>query len=256
MKQASIVLLFTVTLLSLNCNKKKFFDGPGEYTDGFETYASKDDLFTSDDSKWSFSQVTVDGNTISIDTAIKHSGNKSCRFFAKASGPGSVSKCSIAKQNMAFWEGETLRMDAWYFIEGNSELDWIFLFDMEEQTAIGAGPGTRIAIEGDSSAIVVEHKFNNPNIYQSVPLPFPRNQWVKLSVEVKLSQKKKGSIKVWQNDTLLLEQRNWKTLPKDMLYFIQGTKSMYSSMEFGITANTTKSDVVMYLDDVVLKTIE
>ena len=39
---------------------------------------------------------------------------------------------------MAFWKGETVRLSAWYYIEGTQNLNWLFLMDLEEQTPIGA----------------------------------------------------------------------------------------------------------------------
>ena len=148
-------------------------------------------------------------------------------------------------------------MSGWYFIEGTARADYLFLFDIEEQTAIGAGPGMRLAISGDSSAILVNHKFLNPSIYQTVgeEISFPRNQWVHLEMEIKLSQRKKGYVKVWQNSQLILERQNWKTLPSDELYGLQGTKGMYSSIEFGITANSFDSDHTLYLDDIEVKKV-
>ncbi|TND06964.1 MAG: hypothetical protein FD123_3428 [Bacteroidetes bacterium] len=250
-------LPFLVLFFFAGCSKEKYFDGPDSYADDFEQYYTAADLFRDDESRWSYAQVTNTSNSITIDSTIAHSGSKCARFFAKSSG-SNVSKCSIAKQHMAFYEGETVHMTCWYYLEGTARADWMFLFDIEEQAAIGAGPGTRIALTGDSGDAVVEHKFPNPNIYQAAgqEISFPRSQWVKLEMEIKLSQKKKGYVKVWQNDRLILDRGNWKTLPKDLLYFQQGTKGMYTSIEFGITANTRDNDMVLYLDDVDVKCIQ
>jgi hypothetical protein len=102
------------------------------------------------------------------------------------------------------------------------------------------------------NAIRVEHKFLNPDIIQpeGQEVLFPRNQWVQLTFETKLSQKKDGYVKIYQDNQLIIEQYNWKTLPTDLLYFQQGTKGMYSSIEFGITANSFDNDMVLYVDDV------
>jgi hypothetical protein len=248
--------LLSFFLATVSCNKDKFFDGPNSFSEDFENVAHADSLFPDDDSRWSFFQLTVDGNYFAIDTTRAHTGSRSMKFFAYRS-PESASKCSIAKQNMAFREGETVRMDAWYYIEGTAPADWMFLFDLEEQVAIGAGPGMRIANIGADNNLVVEHKYFNPNVYQSAPArSFPRDQWVKLSVEVKLSQKKKGYVRVYQNDTLIISQDNWRTMPKDFLYSQQGTKGIYSSVEFGITANTTESDMTIYVDDIDVRTLQ
>lgn len=246
--------LLATIFLALGCNKEKFFDGPDHYEDGFENYIDKSELISDDEIHWTNSQLTMSENYFALDTNIVHSGNKSLKFFAKASN-STVSKCSIAKQNMAFWEGETVRVSVWYYIVGTSPSPWIFLMDVEEQVAIGAGPGIRLAMDDSGNEIVVEHKFSNPNIYQTNPIVFPRNQWVNLVMEIKLSQRKKGSVKIYQDGTLIVDQNKWKTLPKDFLYAQQGTKGIYSSIEVGITANTKAGDVTLYMDDVKIEKI-
>lgn len=66
----------------------------------------------------------------------------------------------------------------------------------------------------------------------------PRNRWFNPTMEVKRSQKKKGYVRVWQDNVLILSGDSRKTLPKDFLCSQQGTKGMYQGVEFGITANT------------------
>ena len=250
-KSFAVTLLILIVLVSIgSCSKEKWFDGPNSVQDDFESYASTDSLFPDDESRWSFNQNTVTGNFISIDTTIVHSGRQSIRFFAYASDEQTVSKNSLVKQHMSFYEGDVVRISAWYYIEGSSNADWLFLFDFEEQAAIGAGPGMRLA--NSEKGICVEHKFFNDDVYQETgqEVFLPRNQWFNLTMEVKLSQKKKGYVKVWQDNVQVLSSENRKTLPKDFLYSQQGTKGMYTSVEFGITANTKYSDLVLYLDDV------
>lgn len=250
-----ILIILLVSLTFLGCNKKKFFDGPNSYSDDFESYSIIEDIIDGENVRWSFFQKTYDENSITIDTLIFHSGGKSVRSFAKApSEANTTSKASINKQFMAFWDKETVQADFWIYIEENDPLDWLFIFDIEEQTAIGAGPGMRMAIVEDK--ILIEHKFLNPNIYQDGSgVVFPRNQWVNIRFQAKLSQKKKGWVKVWQDGVLLIDQDNWQTLPNDILYFQQGTKGMYSQIEFGATANSDDNDVVVYVDDIDVQVI-
>lgn len=249
-----LILLVAIFLVGA-CSKEKYYGGPNFYEDGFESYSLLDELISNDDINWSFTQLTKDANTITVDTTMSHSGSKSLKFEAKKSD-NVLSKCSIAKQSMAFWEGETVRLTAWYFIGGTNELNWLFLFDLEEQTVIGAGPGMRLALVNNQ--LVVEHKFGEETIYQ-IPdqeIDFPRNQWVELIWEVKLSQKKKGTVKLWQNGQLIIESEKYQTLPKDILYSLQGTKGMYSSVEIGITANSRDNDLTIWVDDVKFEKVE
>jgi len=235
--------------LLMGCSKEKYFDGPEYYQDDFENYGALSDLLLPDDLLWSFTQLTKEQNTITVDTSRSHTGNKSLKFIAGKSADGIVSKCSISKQKMAFWEGETVRLSGWYYIDGTNSLEWLFLMDLEEQASIGAGPGMRLALVDNQ--LRIEHKFNEKDIIQPAQgIDFPRNQWVEIIWEIKLSRKHKGSVKLWQNGQLIINTQNNRTLPKDFLYFQQGTKGMYSSCEIGITANSKDSDLIMWVDDV------
>jgi len=248
-------LVLTVCTFLLSCNKKKLFDGPNFYEDNFESYSVIDDLLLPNDELWSFTQITKSENAISVDSDHAHSGVKSLKFYA-AKSDNEVSKCSVAKQKMAFWEGETLRMSGWFYLEGTQSLDWLFLMDLEEQTAIGAGPGMRLALVNNE--LRVEYKFYEKDIVQSSgqEIDFPRDQWVEVVWEVKLSRKKKGSVRLWQNGELLIESNGNRTLPKDLLYSQQGTKGMYSSCEIGITANSKDNPVTMWVDDVKFEKVD
>ncbi len=243
-------------ILVISCNKKKVYDGPNNYFDDFEAYSSRNDLVDDNDQNWSFFHQTYSDNTIDLDTVVFHSGGQSVKAFAvKTTEEEGASKSSLNKQAMAFWEGDILSIDVWYFLEGESEANWLFILDIEENTAIGAGPGMRLALV--NNRLLVEHKYPNPHIQQSSgnEINFPRNQWVNVRFEAKLSQKRNGYVKVWQDDILILEQNEWKTLPSDLLYFQQGTKGMYSKIEFGITANSHGSPTTMYVDDVDVKVL-
>lgn len=252
----NIKYLLPVIIIMNSCNKEEFFNGPSFFKDDFETYTSLNDLLIDNDQLWSFTQLTRDENNIIIDTVNFHSENKSLKFKAKKTINGDASKCSIAKQNMAFWNGETVRITAWYFIEGTQPLEWLFLMDLEEQSAVGAGPGMRLALV--KNQLRVEHKFLEDDIIQEAgkEIDLPRNEWVELIWEVKLSTKNNGTVKLWQNGQLIINSKNNRTLPKDLLYFQQGTKGMYSSIEVGITANSNDNDLTMWVDDIIFEKIE
>lgn len=244
-----LVIIIVAILLS-DCQKKKSFDGPNSFQDSFESYATLSEMLLPNDQLWSFTQLTRVENNIMVDFSKAHFGNRSLKFVANKSNADGVSKSSIVKQNMAFWEGETIRMSAWYFIEGTNSLEWLFLMDLEEQTAIGAGPGMRLALVNNN--LRVEYKINEKDIVQvsGQEINFPRDQWVEVVWEVKLSQKNKGSVRLWQDGQLILDTKNKRTLAKDFLYFQQGTKGMYSSCEVGITANSKDSNLTLWIDDV------
>jgi len=248
-------VLLIIILALIQCNTKEIFDGPNFYADGFEGYSILEDLIDGNNVQWSFFQNTKTRNFLKLDSTIFHTGSKSIKFFAGKSTEELASKASISKQKMAFWDGDIVEISFWYYIVGTAGSNWMFLFDFEEQAAIGAGPGTRLALV--DNMLRIEHKFLNPDILQNQgpPILFPRDQWVNIHLEFKLSQKKKGYVKLWQDSLLIIQQDNWQTLPKDILYVTQGTKGMYSSIEFGITANSRDNETTVYVDDIDVKKI-
>lgn len=247
----SYLLLLGVCLLS--CDKHELFEGPDVYEDGFEAYTVLSEALIDDDIFWSYTQLTRMENDVLVDSSFAHTGSTSLKFVASPTEDGDASKASIAKQKMAFWEEETVRISGWYFISGNESLQWLFLMDIEEQSVIGAGPGMRIALVDNQ--LRIEYKFNEKDIIQDseTATSFPRDQWVELIWELSLSQKDEGTVKLWQDGQLLIEQKNRRTLPKDLLYFQQGTKGMYSSIEIGITANSFESSATIWVDDFVIE---
>lgn len=250
-----LTLITALIALVVSCKKEKWFAGPNYMQEDFESYTSADSLFPEDESRWSFHQKTFPENYIALDTTIVHGGNYSLKFFAIAA-TSTVSKSSLVKHHMAFFEGDVIRISAWYYVASAPSTGWLFLFDFEEQAAIGAGPGMRIA-DTQETGLTLEHKFYNDDLYQTSgsTVSLPRNQWVNITAEVKLSQKKKGYVRIWQDNQLILSGDNRKTLPKDFLYSQQGTKGMYTSIEFGLTANSTTTDQVLYMDDILVEKI-
>ena len=232
------------------CNKHKWFDVPHFYSDDFEAFSTTDSLLVPGDRRWSFTQLTRSANTVNVDSTVRYNGKRSLKFAAQKSDANGASKASIVKQHMAFWEGETVRLSGWFYIADTLSHEWLFLMDLEEQTAVGAGPGMRLALV--NNALRVEYKFNEKDILQnaSVAKPLPRRQWVHLVWEVSLSQKKNGKVKLYQDNELIIDAQSKKTLPTDVLYFQQGTKGQYSSCEIGITANSSDNPCTLYVDDV------
>ncbi|MDX1350630.1 MAG: heparin lyase I family protein [Putridiphycobacter sp.] len=249
--------LFLLIPLQIACNKEKLFDGPNNYADDFSSYDNINELIENENENWSFFQKTYASNVLSIDTNIYHSAGKSFKSYAMPTAEAfGASKASINKQFMAFWANETVLIEAWYYIEDTASANWLFLFDLEEKTNIGAGPGMRLAMVNNQ--LRVEHKYPNPDILQleGSEINVPRNQWVNIKMAVKLSQEKSGNVKVWQDDKLILHQDKWQTLPKDILYVLQGTKGMYSQIEFGVTANSSENAMTVYVDDIAISVID
>lgn len=239
-------------LLCSACGKLNLDDHVSTFTEGFE-YMGTDSLLFEDD-RWTSEQLTVETNTITLDTEIVHAGDYSAKFHAFPHPENDVSKCDLMKQDLVFNEGEAVYFRAWYYVIGEREN--LFLFDLEEPAPISSSPGVRLTLSTEEGWLQVERgKFNQPTLTQTdgQQISFPTEQWVKVELEMTLSRKKKGSVKCWQDDVLIVEADKVQTLPKDFLYVTQGTAGSYRNLQVGITATTSATETVMYVDDLLIE---
>ena len=72
MKQ-SIYITFLIFAL-ICCDKKKNFDGPNFMENHFDNYSALNDLLLPNGERWSFTQLTRDGNSIVVDSTFAYSG--------------------------------------------------------------------------------------------------------------------------------------------------------------------------------------
>lgn len=250
--KTSILSSIVLTLFCSACFQDEILEGKTSINENFESIRSYEELIEGTDPNWIFFQITEGQNTIAIDTSLALQGKQCLKFFAVPSNNG-ASKCDIANNNMIFQAGEIFRFSAYFYLEGEEALDDIFLFDLEESTAIGAGPGIRLALDRQEGFLKIERKkMLEADIRQASgeEIVFPRNQWVLVVLEIKLSQKKEGSIKLYQDGTLLIEANNVRTLPVDKLTIIQGSRGIYNSVQVGITANSPLNPATLYVDDI------
>ncbi len=248
--KSQLILLTTLGLVCSSCLKNKINGDSDPISDGFETISTIEDI-TAQNSPWNYTQITEDANYIEIDTTNEFSGDQCLKFYAVKSDNG-ASKCDIANNKKLYRQDDVVMFSGMFYIEGTEDLNDIFFFDIEETVAVGAGPGLRFELQGADGHIIVERKkMLEENIEQpGTPVSFPRNQWVKVDIEMLLTRKKKGWIKVYQDGVQVIDASKIRTLPKDKSTLIQGTKGVYNNIQVGITANSPVNDAVMYLDDV------
>jgi len=254
MKKESIhiILFFIISSLLLSCKKKQtlFLNSAiTAYSDDFEQYRAIDSTFFNAD-RWSFYQLTEKGNSLDIDSINVHSGKYALKCYAVGTQNKNVSKATIQKQGIAWQEGDTIHFEGYFYIDGN--LENLFILDIEESAYISYSPGIRLMFSKEAYLVVERGKMNMSTINQKPgkQVVFPLKQWVKISYELLFSQKKKGFVKVWQDNQLVLEKHDIKTMPEDILYFTLGTSKIYSNFEIGITANAGESPTTLYLDDI------
>ena len=201
-------LTFFISLLLISsCSKEQFQNGRKSISDTFDTYQSLDDIKASKEPNFNFFQISerYPDNKINIDSTISLSPKNAVHCFAKATKDGDASKAGIANNKLSLEEGEIVSIEANYFISTDESINQLFLMDLEESILIGAGPGIRLRLVGEKGYLNVERKkMGEGTLAQSKDkqVSFPRNQWVGIKLEVKLSQKKNGWIKVYHKRNL------------------------------------------------------
>ncbi len=250
MSKAHTATVLALALLLTGCKKKQEFlaGAVTTFQDDFEQYDAVDTFFFSE-ANWNYHNLTVEGNTLSIDSAIVHSGTRSLRCHASGTVGRNVSKASVQKQRIGWKEGDVVLVQAWFYIEGN--LENLFILDIEDPAYISYSPGIRLMISKEGYLMVERGKMGLSTITQPADsrLVFPTGEWVKINYEIKFSQHRKGYVKLWQNDKLILEAHNITTMPEDFLYNTLGTSGLYTNFEIGITANGGNGPSTLYLDD-------
>lgn len=220
------------------------------FDDNFDNYASSGDVFTN--TNWTKYVQTYSENQLEISTDTTHAGAGAIRLYAVSGVGKTVPKSDLASEGVIYYKmNDIVRISTWLFIPNRGTLDKLFILDIEDPASISTGPGIRLMFGPDNDLMVERNKMGLSNMVQpeAQKVSFPFDQWVNVVFELKLCTRRQGYVKLWQNDTLLIDESDIITLPKDRLYITQGTHNGYANIEVGITANSTAHDVVMFVDD-------
>jgi hypothetical protein len=141
---------------------------------------------------------------------------------------------------------------AWYYLESQTmDYGTFFVWDLEE--IANGTPGVRVMC-WEENLEFERNKLGWSNVFQDGDVTlFPINRWTRLELEVKLSQYRKGSVKMWLDGKLLVEKDKIVTLPKDRINMQWATKGYYDRIQVGITAMNSTTDLVLYVDDVEIR---
>jgi hypothetical protein len=165
-----------------------------------------------------------------------------------------VCKCNLNKSNLNFEQGETFYYSAWYYIERpDNHYGTFFVMDLGE---IVHGSLEMRVMAWEENLELERNKISLPNLFQEQPaVLFPVNRWTHLELEIKLSQYKKGSVKMKLDGVEILNKDKVVTMPKDKVNLVWDTKNYYERVQVGITAKSGTQDLVMYVDDVEIKSL-
>lgn len=252
----SLIIIF----LFENCNKKKPDVALNYFADDFEKYKTTADLVGTADDQWTefnINEINISTNPISIDTMIVHSGKQSVRFDCTQLDSTSidvVGKCNLNKGNLYFAQGETVYYSCWYYLQRtDTNFGTFFIWDLEE--IVEGSLGVRVMVWKDNVELE-RRKIGAPNIFQQEPVVhFPFNQWFHVELEIGLSQyhNKNGFVKMWLDNQQVLDKKNVRTLPKDVLNLGYNTAGFYDRLQVGITAKNQSHELVLNVDDLEIK---
>jgi len=243
------------------------------FEDGFET-KGKDlmELFPNDGSRWTnIQQVNPDGgiNEIEIANSIALEGNQALRIYAKASN-NTLSKMDIEKGGLNAPEGSTIKIVADFYIASTDIIENLLLIDLECCSCWDATvsnnqcPGIRLMMKANNLLAIERGKILGATISQT-NISFPRNEWVNIVWEMKLSQNDDGINKLFINGQEAISELGMN-MPNAEIFQAEFASNginfelqqplIYERIQIGATANPTQFDLEIFIDDVKLEITE
>lgn len=237
---------------------------PKSFSYDFESTKSIKDLFITDVGQIGFTAMTLQSpkapevadyvnlrncivagtcdfldNRIDIEKNIVHRGSQSLKFTAVAPNKKiETSKASIETQLIDFRKGDDVWFEGWYYFEKGIPSG---IMDLESSWLVSY-PGPRIWVNPDRALEIELKALDKPRYKQTgTPTPLPENKWVRIVLHYKLSDTSNGIIELWQDNKKIIDARG-KNIPFPDI--------VLSLLEVGISANSTKDEIIMYVDDI------
>ena len=179
-------------------------------------------------------------NNVETTTEQVHTGKFSLKTYTPTD-PNDLQKAAVLRELFFFPPGSDCWFSAWFFIPGKSNIENLFIFDLEATEYHGVG--RRLMFTGPNGHyLMLEGKRSTGPQYSQTknPVPFPRDQWVHLKLHLHLSPNDAGRVELWQDGTLILDKQG-PNIPSN---------TFYDRIEVGQTANSTHQVLTMYVDDV------
>lgn len=213
-----------------------------EFSDGFENAATVNALLSP--TRWSAIQVEGNPlNTLTLSTSTVHGGSQALRSFAKGYN-GTVQKSAITKSGIQFTDQQQLLSEAWFYFESLPDPAYAFLMDVECGGCgiTGKSPGPRIMLDPGGYPAIERGKLGESTWHQTIAA-VPVGQWFQLQLAIKVGWKNGGRVQLFMNGQLLIDRvgTTAPVFPRRLDRF-----------QYGLTANGTTADSVLYTDDVTI----
>lgn len=227
-------------------------------------------LFPEDNSRWSGIQRVNPNNgenQVNLSTSQVYEGNYALSIFS--SGTDEIlSKIDLEKNGLSISEGQTLTIQAHFFIEGEANIENLLLIDVEccscwdPSVPNNQCPGVRLMLSGENNSLSIERgKIGLETIAQN-QVVFPRNEWVEVRWTMKMSPDNDGSNQLFINGNLTSSQSG-ANMPNEIIFkdlfaeenieFELQTPVEYERLQIGATANPTEEDIQLYIDNFVIE---
>ncbi|MDW3197496.1 MAG: hypothetical protein R8G66_34340 [Cytophagales bacterium] len=241
-----------------------------QFEDGFEvTNNDLQQLFSSDGNRWSSIQQVGERNLIEINQSIVSDGQHSLRVFAEAT-EDILSKMGIEKFGFEASENSTVRIEADFYIASEFDLENLLLIDLEccscwdPTVPDNQCPGIRLMMKGNDFLSIERGKILGSTLTQS-NVVFPRNEWVNLVWELKLSPNDDG-VNILHINGQEAIHANGMNMPNADIFredaatvginFELQEPVLYERLQIGATANPTEFDVEIFIDNFKFSVIE
>lgn len=180
---------------------------------------------------------------VAPDSSRAHGGRTALKCVAPAPTKGMItSKSSLSSPLIYFRKGDDVWFRASYYAEETRPLT---LMDLECEWIEQHG-GIRLYLD-EGGLLQAELKaLDKPKFKQSLTnaISFPLDRWVNVRAHFLLSDDADGVIQIWQDGTLIVDQRG-TTLPLP--------RAIYTSLEVGISAHSFGNrTATLWVDDVAI----
>lgn len=227
-----------------------------------------DDLFTHKmKDPWHRYNRTRKNNWLELSREQAHKGHQSLKMFAEGTRGGKLSKSSIIRDGFFFKQGQRVKISTWFFIPSGQSLKHITLLDLECTTCwskfnlfANQSPGVRLQISDDSGVIYVERGkigYRNKSFTQSrgQEVSLPKDRWTRIDWVLDLAIGDAGLTEVFIDGELIISGRG-TNMPDPAVFLKVGVilnkPTRYDNIEFGISANSQPTDVLIYMDDIIV----
>lgn len=238
-----------------------------KFEDGFEANNQDfNELFPEDGSRWTNIQIvnpTNKTNTLALSSTIVKDGSSSLAILSNQSDE-ILSKVDIEKNGLQASAGNTVTIEADFYIDSDANLENLLLIDLEccscwdPSVPENQCPGIRLMLSGGNDYLAIERGKISGDLLLQTSTPFPRKEWVTVKWSMVLSPNEDGGNELFINDTQILSE-NAMNMPNaeifsalfaenDIDFELQEPVS-YERVQVGATANPDAEDLLLYLDN-------